>query len=231
MIYPFMWQNIFLPVVPHHLINVVMSPTPFLVALRRYQLEKLEESGMPLGEFVMVDVNAGTVSVRGGGDPIFPFGEKEKAVVGSYFHITKVSRAPCAVLRALFSPLPRWSVRALGLLSYPSRLRTTDPVARLAGVQVRNGTYGILRLRREMYSIYSDAQGIGSGRAQGSAKAAGSSKAAGPPSPDKETDSSWDTGMSPQSKVKAKTIKENLADFGKGVVNQGKEFGRGDNAA
>ena len=60
---PFVWQHIFLPVVPDALATHICSPTPLLVGITRASLRRLRREGMPLGSFVLADVDAGTVAL------------------------------------------------------------------------------------------------------------------------------------------------------------------------
>lgn len=81
-IYPFVWQNIFLPIVPHHLIHVVMSPTPFLAGMRASQLQSLRDEGLPLGDIVLCDADTGRLAVEGGGAWPVPIGQAEVGMTG-----------------------------------------------------------------------------------------------------------------------------------------------------
>eukprot|EP00941_MAST-03F_sp_MAST-3F-sp1_P000316 g316.t1 len=84
LLYPFTWQNIFLPVVPQHLIHVVMSPTPFIAGMRAIQLQMLRDEQLPLGELVLLNADTGDLSVEGEySNPITPIGEPEVAKTGT----------------------------------------------------------------------------------------------------------------------------------------------------
>lgn len=61
-IYPFTWQHTYIPVLPPTMIDIVCSPTPFLIGLLTSSLPLLRE--LPLEE-----VSSGGIPVPSGGCP------------------------------------------------------------------------------------------------------------------------------------------------------------------
>ncbi|XP_072336797.1 DENN domain-containing protein 2D-like isoform X1 [Scyliorhinus torazame] len=58
LLYPFTWQHTFIPVLPKVMVDIVCSPTPFVVGVQRQFLEQLQE--LPIEECLMVDLHSGT---------------------------------------------------------------------------------------------------------------------------------------------------------------------------
>ncbi|XP_041052387.1 DENN domain-containing protein 2D-like isoform X1 [Carcharodon carcharias] len=58
LLYPFTWQHTYIPVLPKVMLDIVCSPTPFVVGVQRQFLEQLQE--LPIEECLMVDLHPGT---------------------------------------------------------------------------------------------------------------------------------------------------------------------------
>ncbi|XP_053575106.1 DENN domain-containing protein 2A-like [Bombina bombina] len=54
LIYPFAWQHTYIPVLPPSMIDIVCSPTPFLIGLLSSSLPRLKE--LPVEEVLLVDL-------------------------------------------------------------------------------------------------------------------------------------------------------------------------------
>ncbi|OCT86081.1 DENN domain-containing protein 2A [Xenopus laevis] len=54
LIYPFAWQHTYIPVLPPSMIDIVCSPTPFLIGLLSSSLSRLKE--LPVEEVLLVDL-------------------------------------------------------------------------------------------------------------------------------------------------------------------------------
>ncbi|XP_055510722.1 DENN domain-containing protein 2D-like isoform X2 [Leucoraja erinacea] len=57
LLYPFTWQHTYIPVLPKVMLDIVCSPTPFIVGVQRQFLAELQD--MPIEEGLIVDLHTG----------------------------------------------------------------------------------------------------------------------------------------------------------------------------
>ncbi|XP_071954866.1 uncharacterized protein [Antedon mediterranea] len=56
LLYPFSWQHVYIPILPEKLIDMVCSPTPYIVGMLSIGIPKLDE--LPLDEALVIDLDA-----------------------------------------------------------------------------------------------------------------------------------------------------------------------------
>lgn len=61
LLYPFVWQHVFIPVLPVRMITFVCAPVPFVVGLLSLHLDNLAEQADGMEEVIMVDLDHGNV--------------------------------------------------------------------------------------------------------------------------------------------------------------------------
>lgn len=61
LIYPFVWQHVFIPVLPVRMIPFVCAPVPFVVGLLSLHLDKLYEQADGMEEVIIVDLDHGNI--------------------------------------------------------------------------------------------------------------------------------------------------------------------------
>ncbi|CAG5117321.1 unnamed protein product [Candidula unifasciata] len=64
LLYPMHWQHLFIPVLPSHLIDYVSAPMPFLIGVHSNLIEKLKQHRVDIGDAVIVDLDANTVTTE-----------------------------------------------------------------------------------------------------------------------------------------------------------------------
>ncbi|GBG28028.1 DENN domain-containing protein 2C [Hondaea fermentalgiana] len=70
LIYPFVWQHMFVPLMPEHLLEYLCAPSPFLAGVLRISQPSLEN--LPLGHVIIADLDKNELQSPG---ELTPFGE------------------------------------------------------------------------------------------------------------------------------------------------------------
>jgi len=62
LLYPFVWQHVFIPVLPLGMIQFVCAPVPFIVGLLAHHLPSLESLSDMMEEVILVDLDNSTIA-------------------------------------------------------------------------------------------------------------------------------------------------------------------------
>ncbi|CAM9203810.1 unnamed protein product, partial [Chrysoparadoxa australica] len=92
LMYPFVWQHIFIPLLPASMLSLASAPTPFIIGVRTNQLANLLEE--PISHLVMVDLDRGEITLSPGSPPLADIchGVKERAASAQNNLVKAVSK-------------------------------------------------------------------------------------------------------------------------------------------
>jgi hypothetical protein len=62
LLHPFVWQHVFIPILPSRLIDYVLAPMPFVIGVHKSLLDTVARMSSSMDEVVFVNIDEGQVS-------------------------------------------------------------------------------------------------------------------------------------------------------------------------
>ncbi|XP_049851813.1 DENN domain-containing protein 2A-like isoform X2 [Schistocerca gregaria] len=100
-IYPFVWQHVFIPVLPSKMMNFVCAPVPFVIGIIANLLGELQSVASSMEEVMIIDIDASTISPP----PTDIFLLPEKILINFLCSVSKMKQLTAHSQRNVFSDI------------------------------------------------------------------------------------------------------------------------------